>query len=935
MQQPELLRSLGDIVARIRDEISGEPATETGAPPQIPGYEIVDRLGEGGMGVVYVARDEVLGRQVAIKVIADVGSLQETAMRRFLREAKAMASIAHPNVVHIYNYGECDAGPYIVMERVQGETLSSRLRRGRLSTDEALDVLEQTIAGLEAAWERGIVHRDVKPSNILLDDNGQVRVCDFGLARPVPTEVGSVHTNLGNVAGTPHYMSPEQARGRATDLRSDIYSLGIVLYEMLTGEVPITLREPAEVLEERIHGEPKTLKADGVSRDLAELFEWMTRSDPDDRPPTYEALRGHVAAVREEGRAPLPDWLRWARNPAGAVVAVMLLLMALSLTLAWWMPAPGTGDDVASGVAAPQFRPTLMVADFTNETGDSELDYLGTALAHAVRRGLIQNLDGFTVAPYDGAGRDAVTSPSAVRPQLAISGMLTGSAEALRVVYRVQDGESIEATDAVGGARATEGTEAVETTDTVGETRAAGGADAAVTTQSVWNAETAGAGARAERGAVAVTEAVTGSENEAMRLQQQLVASVVDNLKERFGEDGDHVALKAPQTEQAHAQYQRGIYYLERAEDVAAADRAIGLLRGATESDPTFAPAHAALGLAYRAKSSITGDSMYLLDAYGACDDAMRLDERLDEAWLCRGWVNADQGNYDRAFEDFVGAIELGGTASAHRALGTLYTELDDGELAEQYFVEALQRDPAYPGAYLSLGWFYGMQNRYAKAIDYYRQAIEYAPDSAYARLSLGAMYYMEGRYDDAVRELTASTEVRVSADALSNLGMALFALGEYDRAVDAFERAIARADNPRYVFYGNLARTHHVAGAAAAARSAFQEAAELARDATRLNDQAAAPRMVLAYYEAALGNSAAAFRQEHEVLAIDTNPNRGEMYFWLALMHMELANHARAVEMLQEAVGEGYPVHEIRASPEFAALADGPVYRDLVSEGR
>lgn len=866
MQQPDLLRSLGDIVARIRDEISGQPTEATGAPPQISGYDIRGRLGEGGMGVVYVAEDEVLGRQVAIKVIGNMGPSQPSALRQFLHEAKTMASIAHPNVVHIYSYGESDAGPYIVMERVQGESLAARLKEGPLAPDAVLDVLEQTIAGLEAAWGKGIVHRDVKPSNILLDGAGRVRVCDFGLARPVPTDVGTIQTNAGNVVGTPHYMSPEQARGEATDLRSDIYSLGVVLYEMLTGEPPITLREPAQVLVEQISGEPKTLPSDRVGRDVAELFAWMTRKNPDDRPATYEALRGRVAAIRQEARETLPVWLRWTRSWVGSAVAAMLLLVAFSVVLASWMttPVPTT----------PTFRPTLTVSDFVNETGDETLDYLGTALAHAVRRGLIRNLEGFTVAPHDAAGRDAVRSPSEVRSQLAISGVLTGSAQDLRVAYRLQMGESATAEHATA----------------------------------------------------------LGSEGSTLDLQQRLVAALVGDLRQRFDEAGDAIELSTPQTEQANTWYQRGIYYLERTESVEEADNAIDLLDAAAASDPSFAPAHAALGLAYRAKYTLTQQALWLARADASCDEAQSLDANLGEAWLCQGWVNADLGAYDRAFKDFIRAIELGGTAAAHRGLATLYTVLDNEELAEEYFLEALDRDPAYPGAYLSLGWFYATQNRYDKAVEFYRQAIDYAPDSAYASLSLGGMYFLQGRYREAVDMLSVPA-LSDNADALSNLGLAWFALGDFDAAIDAFERAIAQGD-ALYVVHGNLGRVHHVAGDEAAARAHFETAAQRAREAAAINDRAEAPRMLLAYYEAALGNTAAALQRAAEVQAIEPNSSRAEMYLWLALMRMELGDRAAAIEMLQRAVDEGYPIHEIRSAPEFEALAGEPMYRDLISVG-
>jgi serine/threonine protein kinase len=214
------------------------PGTRIGA------FEIIAPLGAGGMGEVYRAHDTSLGRDVAIKVIAAVFADDDERLARFEREARALAALNHPNVGTIYGVAHSAETRALVLELVEGPTLADRLERGPIAVGEAIPIAVQIAHALDAAHKRGIVHRDLKPANIKVTDDGVVKVLDFGLARmAVPAPAGAdaqtisgVATRLGNVLGTPAYMSPEQARGQIVDTRTDIWALGCVLFEMLTGK---------------------------------------------------------------------------------------------------------------------------------------------------------------------------------------------------------------------------------------------------------------------------------------------------------------------------------------------------------------------------------------------------------------------------------------------------------------------------------------------------------------------------------------------------------------------------------------------------------------------------------------------------------------------------------------------------------------------------
>src|ERR1700683_1150768 len=207
-------------------------------------YEIVSLLGAGGMGEVYRARDSRLRREVAIKVLPQALSLASDRMRRFEQEALATAALNHPNILAVFDIGTSEGSPYVVSELLEGETVRERLRVGSLATRKALDYSLQIAHGLAAAHEKGIIHRDLKPENLFITKDGRVKILDFGLAK-LTQPAGGMNTSLptqtqateaGVVMGTAGYMSPEQVRGTAVDPRSDIFSFGAILYEMISGK---------------------------------------------------------------------------------------------------------------------------------------------------------------------------------------------------------------------------------------------------------------------------------------------------------------------------------------------------------------------------------------------------------------------------------------------------------------------------------------------------------------------------------------------------------------------------------------------------------------------------------------------------------------------------------------------------------------------------
>ncbi|HXI13723.1 MAG TPA: protein kinase [Thermoanaerobaculia bacterium] len=293
--------------------------TPGAAFPEIGGYKVLDKIGQGGMGAIYLAEELALGRRVAIKMVVGKLATDPQSRGRFLREARALATVEHPNVVRIYSYGEIEGEAYLVMEFIDGETLADRItRHGPLSVGDSLRTLRQILEALEAAWERSIVHRDVKPANILIDRRNRVHVADFGLAKPIHlTSTDASLTQAGYMLGTPHYVAPEQALGKPVDFRADVYSCGILLYEMLTGNRPFEGTTPFGIVAQHLNDPlpPVREKRSDVPVQVVRLLEWMTEKAPSKRPASYAEIVSTLDGILE-GTSPDPV------ENSGAVTAI-------------------------------------------------------------------------------------------------------------------------------------------------------------------------------------------------------------------------------------------------------------------------------------------------------------------------------------------------------------------------------------------------------------------------------------------------------------------------------------------------------------------------------------------------------------------------------------------------------------------------------------
>jgi len=352
-------------------------------------YELGEEVGRGGMAIAYRARDNLLDRTVAVKVMREQFGGDPDFVERFRREARAAANLSHENVAGVYDTGDDDGRHYIVMEFVEGENLEQRLRRsGPLDPVAAMDVALQVVAALEAAHRRGIVHRDVKPHNVLIDSEGRVKVTDFGIAKAI---TASSQTDTGTIMGSVHYFSPEQARGDAVGPQSDLYSLGVVLFEAVTGRRPFAGDNPVAVAHKQIYDQPP-LPSDyrpDLPPELENIILKCLEKSQARRYANAAELRGYLRDVRErlaagDRRRGGPVRARRARRRVGWLVAAVV---AIAVGAGAYLLAAGRGQPEL--VAAPNLA-GLDAASARRLAADAGLIYRAAQGVHSeVKPGLV------------------------------------------------------------------------------------------------------------------------------------------------------------------------------------------------------------------------------------------------------------------------------------------------------------------------------------------------------------------------------------------------------------------------------------------------------------------------------------------------------------------------------------------------------------------
>ncbi len=726
---------------------SALPAPSAALQRALAGEYVIDReLGGGGMSRVYLAHDVTLERRVVIKVLSSE-LISGVSRERFRREVLLSARLQHPNIVPVLDAGEAEGEPYFVMAYVEGEPLSTRLQReGKLPNAEAVRILRDIARALAYAHVQGVVHRDIKPGNVLLT-SGSAVVADFGIAKALAAGLhssGDDHgtlTRLGTSVGTPAYMAPEQAAGDPkTDHRADIYALGLVAYEMLTGENPMARATPAETLVAHLTHTPATLRVrrPAISASLASLVMQCLEKSPASRPQTAaevaDALEdpSMVSGVNVTTSDVQSVVRGWRRRRVRYGVAALLAAAAVGLVVWPWAP-----NENAPRAAAVPAGPAIAVLPFATISSDSSDAYLAAGMTDQLASAL-GRVPGWRVASrraVEQYQRDDTTGTELTKSlglTHVVEGAVQRQGERLRVAVRLVDGS---------------------------------------TGFSLWS------------------DVFEYQQADIFAIQDEIASRIVEaiggSIAPATAAASDSVTGTATHPE-AYEHYLRARFLFAR-RDAASLREAIAEFQAAIRLDSTFAPAYAGIASAYAVLPLYSNVPRTQIQdsAMRAAERAIAADSTLADGFAARGVLHNAVWNWSRAEADFRRAIALDSAhAAAHQWLGDNLVVNGRVQEAIAAYRAAVRLDPVTPILRASYAYALAAGGQTDSALVQAGEAARLEPANPIVRTLAGHTHLALGRPREARRHLeTANTQSPNTPLIMGGLGAALAADGMRERA--------------------------------------------------------------------------------------------------------------------------------------------------------
>ncbi len=868
-------------------------------------FKISEVLGQGGMGAVYKAQDLALERFVALKMFRFAQDGTAGTNRALLDEARLACKLNHPNIVTIYDIARGEQSNFIVMEWVDGTPLKQLIPEHGLPLTQALEFAAQIADGLACAHRHGMIHRDIKPQNIMINRDQRVKILDFGIAallghpeqpvrnpsEPNPPEPNPPKPNAPGtkdaavkpaeaIVGTPRYMSPKQAQGLALDQSSDLFSFGIVLYEMLSGKRPFD-GGSLEILREKMQT-ANYIPLEKHCPDLPQpLLKLVTQLLIPERALRYASAQTLTTELREIQAELTQSTTWWQRQHWAMKTALVLPILALLAFGLRELIFPPSTTELIERQLTEATKIALLPLD--NISGDPLLqlftDGLVTTLTHDLALAGLEHGDGAAwIIPANEIRRLEDLSVKRVSDQFGVDVVITGSIQHMGSTRRV----SLNLVNAKDGRLVKSHTLSIPA-------------------------------ANLFEGQALVRKSVLGL------LGWQISEALSAQLDQtQPGLDG------------AYKDYIEGLGFMYRLDQARNLKSAEAAFERALLQTPHYIPAIEALGELFFLNFTRSLDEEWLVKTQGVIDTLRQLNPENKKAWYLAGEIAAKRGEYQQAIDSYKRSLSTSDKdpdkAITLRSLANAYQLSGDSEAAENIYRLAVKYAPNNWRLIGSFGGFYFRSSNYKAALEQFIKVTQMSPNNDFGYKNVAAAYYALGDMENAIGYTRKAISINPSQVAWSNLGTILFYEQKYEEAIEAFLEATGLL-NSDYINWGNLADAYKLTKNPNK-KSAYTNAANQAQAALSLNQNDTAAQVHSAYYEANLGN----IDKSLKLLEAVTANYSGQEHFIAALAYDALNLPDQVYRHLLLALENGYPTNEIidtpllsnfRIDPRFGILTE------------
>lgn len=879
------------------------------------GYEIEREIGRGGMAVVYLARQKNLNRHVALKILSHKLDNIPDIKERFLREARIVAQLSHPNIITIYDVGEIDGRMYISMEYIEGKDLNRKIRSG-ISVKRGLEIALALSRALSYAHEKGYIHRDIKPENVLFTKSDEVVLTDFGIAKSLDSEVTQL-TQFGTSLGTPAYMAPEQFEDGTADFRSDLYSLGVMLFQMLTGKKPYDSKSmPALMFKHTSEPIPKLPEPLCF---LQWLIDKLMAKNPEDRIESAEILINILDEELENleldigSKTILVDSRDEGLESDSGNLSIDNGFRSAEGSLL----AEGSLKAEGSNAADRDKLTEAVSKHLTRSNRVALLMFLTTALAVVALLFMILRLEKLDepVGRHDEISLSVLRFDSDSPESEYYADNLT--VELTRMLQNVNALKVTSSSAVWTFSKAINLEEAVEKVETGFLLK--GKVSQAKDSETNGRLEIEVYLYDSKKKQIRWENSYDDFPDKLLSIQNQIASDLVQYLD--LGSDKNvYNQVEMTVNNDAYRSYLRGQDALRRGER-SNLESATGFFMDAVTLDPSFALAYASLCKTYLEFYKLDRDVKFFESAEKACYRSITLVEDSEVVYLALGDLYSVSGQPVRAREHYLKSLGYNPeNADAHIGLGGLMLKENRLQEAERAYKQAVLQEPAYWKSQNALGFFYMSQGLYHQASESYQKASLLTPQNAVVFSNLGVARFHSGEFQSAYQSWKMAFELDKDSGAYSNLGTAMYFLHNFEEALPYFEMAIdfSPMDHRNW---GNLADTlRFIPSKKSEMKEAYVKAIQLADENLSVNPNNVETLTRLAVYSAALGDKESSVDMLSRAESF-SGANIG-VFYDSAVTWSLLGEEKKAAEAVKKLIGVGYPAILVEADPQFGRIS-------------